>query len=31
LHVYPLGGLRKSAEWFDSIQSEPASGKVNAA
>ena len=31
LHVYPLGGLRKSAEWFDSIQSEAESGKVNAA
>jgi methylenetetrahydrofolate reductase (NADPH) len=31
LHVYPLGGLRKSVEWFDSIQSEAESGKINAA
>ena len=31
LHVYPLGGLRKSAEWFDNIQSEADSGKVNVA
>lgn len=31
LHVYPLGGLRKSAEWFERLQSEAQSCNAGAA
>lgn len=31
LHVYPLGGLRKSAEWFQRLQSEAQSHHVSVA